>query len=240
MPKFLGTLLRRRMERVPAPAGAVTKLGYLAETEVFRDLTGAEMAELDRMTSMTTCRRGRVFFTPGETGEVLFVLKQGRVNLYRVAADGRKLVTATLGPGTIFGEMSLIGQGMRGSYAEAASECTLCVMSRADLEHLLTTYPRVSLRLVEALAARLESAEARLETLAFKGVPARLAETLLRLADADGEIAGVTHQDLSELVGAYRETTTKALNDFRARGLIDLHRLQIRILDADRLRAVAE
>ncbi len=241
MPKFLDHLLRRPGERAPAtPMGPITKLGYLAETEVFHDLTPTEMTELDRMTSMTTCRRGRVFYTPGETGEVLFVLKQGRVNIYRVTADGRKLVTATLGPGTIFGEMSLIGQGMRGSHAEAASECTLCVMSRADLEHLLTTYPRVALRLVETLAARLESAEARLETLAFKSVPARLAETLLRLADADGEIAGVTHQDLAELVGAYRETTTKTLNEFRMRGLIDLHRMRIHILDLDGLRTVAE
>ncbi len=241
MPKFLGHLLRRPGERAPLPpTGVITKLGYLAETEVFHDLTPTEMAELDRMTAMTTCRRGRVFYTPSETGEVLFVLKQGRVNIYRVTADGRKLVTATLGPGTIFGEMSLIGQGMRGSYAEAASECTLCVMSRADLEHLLTTYPRVALRLVEALAARLESAEARLETLAFKSVPARLAETLLRLADANGEVVGVTHQDLAELIGAYRETTTKTLNEFRARGLVELHRLRIRILNPDGLRTVAE
>ncbi|MGD9892778.1 MAG: Crp/Fnr family transcriptional regulator, partial [Dehalococcoidia bacterium] len=200
-----------------------------------------DMVELDRMTSMTTCQRGRVFYTPGETGEVLFVLKQGRVNVYRVTADGRKLITETIGPGTIFGEMSLIGQGMRGSFAEAATDCTLCVMSRADLEYILATHPQVALRLVETLAARLESAEERLETLAFKGVPARLAETLLRLAGPDGaEIAGVTHQDLAELIGAYRETTTKILNEFRARGLIDLHRLRIRILDPNSLRRLAE
>lgn len=246
MTRFLGNLLRRPHEHVapgrpaPTPASA-TKIGYLSETDVFRDLNDAEMAELDRMTSMTVCRRGRVFYAPGETGEVLFVLKRGRVNLYRITADGRKLVTAAIGAGTIFGEMSLIGQGMRESFAEAATDCTLCVMSRADLEHVLTTYPQVALRLVEALAARLESTEERLETLAFKAVPARLAEALLRLAGPDGtEIDGVTHQDLAELIGAYRETTTKILNEFRARDVLELHRLRIRIVDRDALQRLAE
>jgi CRP/FNR family transcriptional regulator, cyclic AMP receptor protein len=245
MTRFLGNLLRRPQEgEAPgsrAPRSAAAKIGFLSETDVFRDLNDEEMAELDRMTAMTTCRRGRVFYAPGETGEVLFVLKRGRVNIYRITAEGRKLVTETLGPGTIFGEMSLIGQGMRESFAEAATDCTLCVMSRADLEHVLVSYPQVALRLVEALAARLEAAEERLETLAFKGVPARLAEALLRLAGLDGvEIDGVTHQDLAELIGAYRETTTKILNEFRARGLIDLHRLRIRILDREALRHLAE
>src|SRR5918996_483771 len=105
MPHFLHSLLRRPSERgssQPAPITGVTgtKLGYLAETEVFHDLTREEMAELDRMTAMTTCRRGRVFYTPGETGEVLFILKQGRVNVHRVTSDGRKLITEALGPGS--------------------------------------------------------------------------------------------------------------------------------------------
>jgi CRP/FNR family cyclic AMP-dependent transcriptional regulator len=235
-----------RLHRSPPLAGPlsvppIAKVEYLAETDIFRDLTPAEMAELERVTAMTTCRRGRVFYTPGRTGEALFILKRGRVNIYRIAPDGRKLITATIEPGTIFGEMSLIGQGMRGSFAEAAENCTLCLMSRADLEHLLDTHPRVALRLVEVLAARLAEAEARLETLAFKSVTARLAATLLQLAgDTGQEITGVTHQDIAEMVGAYRETTTRILNEFRGKGLIDLHRLRITIRDRDGLIGLAE
>jgi CRP-like cAMP-binding protein len=243
MTRFLGNLLRRpatgAAPSAPAPIPQ-TKLGYLAETDLFRDLAPEDMAAIDRMTSMTTCTRGRVFFTPGETGEVLFVLKRGRVNIYRVTADGRKLITTTLGPGTIFGEMSLAGHGMRGGFAEAATDCTLCVMSRPDLEHLLTTHPQVALRLIEALANRLEAAEERLETLAFRAVPARLARTLLTLAGEGREVTGVTHQDLAELVGVYRETATRVLNELRAQGLIELHRLRITLLDRARLQELAE
>ncbi len=236
MTKLLDTILRRPAGVSHTPAAAGDKMTFLTQTDIFRDLTVEEMAELDRVTAMSTCRRGRVFYTPGETGEVLFVLKTGRVAIYRIAPDGRKLVTATIGPGTVFGEMSLIGQGMRGSFAEAAEDCTLCVMSRADVERLLVAHPRVALRLVEVLAARLEQAEERLEALAFKSATARLAAALLDLAAGEQEITGVTHQDLAEMVGAYRETATRILNDFRAQGLIGLHRQRIHILDSAGLR----
>jgi len=149
-------------------------------------------------------------------------------------------VTASFGAGTVFGEMSFIGQGMGGSFAEAAEDCTLCVMGRADIERLLLAYPKVALRLVELLAARLAQAEERLETLAFKRAASRVAAALLSLADERGDIVGVSHQEIGEQVGAFRETTTRILNDFRARGWIDLHRLRIRIRDPEGLRRVTE
>jgi CRP/FNR family cyclic AMP-dependent transcriptional regulator len=224
----------------PLSDAPASKIRYLRATDIFRDLSPTEMAELDRMTALITCPRGRVIFTPGQTGEVLFVLKKGRVHLYRLTADGRKLVTATFEGGTVFGEMSFIGQGMGGSFAEAADDCTLCVMGRADVERLLLAYPKVALRLVELLAARLAQAEERLETLAFKRAASRVAAALLSLADERGDIVGVSHQEIGEQVGAFRETTTRILNDFRARGWIELHRLRIRIRDPEGLRRVTE
>ncbi len=219
--------------------GPGAKLALLSETGIFRDLGPRDMAEIERMTAMTTCKRGRVFYTPGETGEALFVLKRGRVNLYRITPDGKKLIVAAIGPGTVFGEMSLVGQGMHDTFAEAADECTLCVMSRSDLEHLLTSKPQVALRFLELLANRLSDVEARLETVAFKGVPARLAAELLRHAGAGDRVDGVSHQDLADAVGAYRETVTRVLNDFRRDGLIELDRLAIYIRNGERLKALA-
>lgn len=223
----------RPLGQAPTP-----KLTYLRQTDLFRDLSGAEMQEIDRMTAMTTCRRGKVFYTPGETGEVLFILKKGRVNVYRIAPDGKKLVTATVEAGTVFGEMSLIGQGMHDSFAEAADECTLCVMSRADVEYLLTTKPALALRVVEIMAGRLREAEARLESVAFRSVPARIAATLVQLSHDGRQINGVSHQELADMVGTYRETVTRVLNDFQAEGLIELGRMRIRLLDPDRLAAL--
>jgi CRP-like cAMP-binding protein len=234
-------------KRQPLAASAVKpsgagKLALLSETDIFRDLGPRDMEEIERMTAMTTCRRGKVFYTPGETGEVLFVLKQGRVNLFRINPDGKKLVLASVEPGTVFGEMSLIGQGMHDTFAEAAEECTLCVMSRSDVEHLLVNKPQVALRFLELLANRLSEVETRLETVAFKSVPARLAVEILRLAEGtqDRRVDGVSHQDLADAVGSYRETVTRILNDFKRDGLIELYRLSIAIRDAEGLKALAE
>ncbi len=217
------------------------KFGYLQMVDIFQDLTEAEIEEIDRATTMSSCRRGRIFYMPEDTSEVLFLLKEGRVQLYRISPDGKKLVIATIGPGAIFGEMALIGQGMHNTFAEATEDCVLCVMSREDVERLLVTKPKVALRIFEALGTRLRETETRLEEIAFKGIPARLSSLLLQLADERGSdtITGMTHQDLGEQIGTYRETATQTLNAFKADGLIDIGRKRIRILDREGLQRIA-
>jgi CRP/FNR family cyclic AMP-dependent transcriptional regulator len=218
------------------------KLGYLQMVHIFQDLTPAEMEEIDRVTTITACRRGKILYMPEDTSEVLFLLKEGRVQLYRISPDGKKLVIATLGPGTVFGEMALIGQGMQNTFAEAIDDCVLCVMSREDVERLLVTRPKVALRIFEYLGNRLREAEARQEEIAFKGIPSRLASLLLGLADEGGSdtISGQTHQDLGEQIGTYRETTTQTLNAFKSEGLIEIGRKRITILDREGLQRIAE
>lgn len=219
-----------------------SKIGYLQMVDIFQDLTESEIEEIDRATTMSTCRRGKIFYMPEDTSEVLFLLKEGKVQLYRISPDGKKLVIATVGPGTVFGEMALIGQGMHNTFAEATEDCVLLVMSREDVERLLVTKPKVALRIFEALGSRLKETEARLEEIAFKGIPARLASLLLQLAEERGSntISGLTHQDLGEQIGTYRETTTQTLNTFRADGLIEIGRKRITILDREGLQRIAE
>ena len=233
-------LLPRPQRQVGSEREVVAKLSYLLETEVFAPLSGPERAWLLESTTMVTCEKGRVFYTPDEPGEVVFILKRGRVELYRIAPDGRKLVVATLGPHTIFGEMGLLGQGMYGCYAEAAEDSLLCVLSRADLQALVRRNPEVGLRLLAELGKRLQQREAELEALAFRGLPARLASLLLREADAYGTVAGYTHQELAERLGTYRETVSQLLGRFRTEGLVAVEPKRIRLLDPDGLAAYAE
>ncbi len=237
------------MTATPTPTGAArtaAKIGYLSNTDLFQDLTPPELAELDRKTTMQTCERGRVFYLPGETGEVLFILKEGRVQLYRLSAEGRKLVFATLGPGTVFGEMSMIGQGMYDAFAEAAEPCTICVMSRRDVAALLRSKPQIAMRLLELVAVRMQELETQLEDIAFRSVPVRLATLLLRLAGgSEGEVppaatvGGLTHQDLADMLGVYRETVTSALDNFRNNDIITIGRRQLVLRNVPRLRELA-
>jgi CRP-like cAMP-binding protein len=172
---------------------------------------------------------------------VLFLVRQGQVQLYRISPEGKKLVIAALGAGAIFGEMALLGQQMHNAFAEAMEDSVILVMSRADLERLILNKPILGLRMLEITGRRLSDAESRLEDMAFKGIPARLASLLLRLAaerDTD-EITGLTHQDLAETIGTYRETATQVLNDMKMAGIIEIGRKRIKILDRPRLLELA-
>jgi CRP/FNR family cyclic AMP-dependent transcriptional regulator len=219
---------------------ATQKIDYLRKIDVFQSLSTAEMQEMDRTTTMSTCRRGKIFYQPEDTSEVLFILKKGHVQLYRLSPEGKKLVVATIGPGTIFGEMAIIGQGMQNTFAEAVDDCLLCVMSRHDVERLILSKPAVALHFMEVMADRLRRAETRLEEMAFKSIPARLATLLLHLRQEQGDrISGYTHQNLAEAIGTYRETTTQTLNEFKARELIEIGRKRIDIINPTGLEEVA-
>ncbi|MBI3764569.1 MAG: Crp/Fnr family transcriptional regulator [Chloroflexi bacterium] len=199
------------------------------------------LLEMERTATMSTCEAGRVCYDPDVTGEKLFLLKQGRVQLYQLSPEGKKIVKKTLEPSAIFGEMPLLGQGMYGAFAEAVEECVLCAMSRADVERLILNRPQVALGFVEAMGRRLSELETQLEDVAFKSVPARLAALLLSLARGPDRsvVAGYTHQNLAERLGTHRETTTQTLNEFKRQGLVDLGRQRIVILDRDGLKSVA-
>jgi CRP/FNR family transcriptional regulator, cyclic AMP receptor protein len=148
---------------------------------------------------------------------------------------------ASVEPETFFGDMPIAGQQMYGAFAEAIEDCTLCVLGRADLERLIQTRPQVAIRLLEVVGRRLLEAESVIEDFAFKSVPARLGTVLLRLVAGDGdELVGHTHQDLAEMIGTYRETVTQTLDDFQRRGLVQLGRKHIRILNRPGLEALAE
>jgi CRP/FNR family transcriptional regulator, cyclic AMP receptor protein len=218
------------------------KAHYLSSIDVFRDLPRSEVEHLAETTRMITCPRGRVVYRAGETSEALFLLKTGRVQIVRESADGKRLISAVLGPHTFFGEMALVGQRFpQDSTAEATEDALICVLSRKDLERLILQHPKVGLRFLEQLSARLLETEAIVEDFAFKAVPARLAGALLRLAEtsSDGMIH-VSHQELADMIGAYRETVTVTLDEFRERGLVELGRRSIQLLDHKTLRSLAD
>ncbi|MDZ4718218.1 MAG: Crp/Fnr family transcriptional regulator [Roseiflexaceae bacterium] len=225
------------------------KLSYLRDVDIFQDLDHHEIAALSTHAPMQRVPEGTVFFSPEQTAEVLFMLKEGRVRLYHLSAEGKALTTAVLEPGTIFGEMAMLGQRLHQSYAEALDPCLLCLMSREDVKSMLLSDPRIATRIAEILGQRLISAEQRLSDFAFKNVPQRLASLLLQLARppktrlfriaSGAREVRFTHEALAEMVGTYRETATKILNEFRAQGLIDIKRGCVVLTDEAGIRSLS-
>ena len=186
-------LPRMRRDRLSIDA-AKTRL--LAANELFKDLDADVMAQIDQMTEITTSPAGQVVFGPENTGDVLFFLKQGRIQIYKLNAEGKKLVLHDLKAGSFFGEMFMLGQGMADNYAESTEDSLICAMSRADVYALLQSQPNVALHVIEHLAERVRRTEAQLETLAHERLDARLALVLLRECDAsDHVVRGLSQQE---------------------------------------------
>jgi CRP/FNR family cyclic AMP-dependent transcriptional regulator len=210
-----------------------------AAPDLFQGFDAEEMREVERVTTTRTFKRGDVLYMPGETGEALFLLRSGAVQIYRMSPEGRKLVIAQLLPFSFFGEMSCIGQGMYDTFAEVVEDSTIVTMNCAVLNRLLVTKPEVARRILEAFGRRVLDAERQLEETVFKGIPARVAALLIR--ESKGEaVDGLTHQDIAERLGVYRETATNALNELKTAGLIEIGRKHIRLLDRARLQRIAE
>src|SRR6266545_2353985 len=102
-----------------AAAAGPDKLWCMSEVDIFCDLDDAEMDAMAQAAPMKSYAAGELVYTPHQPLETLFILKKGRIRIFRVSPDGRALTTAIIDPGTIFGEMVIVGQRMHDSFADA-------------------------------------------------------------------------------------------------------------------------
>jgi CRP/FNR family transcriptional regulator len=210
---------------------------------LFAALDDASVQALAQVQSTRAVDRGRVIFREGEAGDRLFVVLDGKIKITQAVSDGRENLLSVLGPGEMFGELSLFDPGTRTATAAAVTDCRLASLDHDDLRPLLTGRPEVATHLLQALARRLRRTNEALADLVFSDVPGRVAKALLELADKFGQPDGagvvvehdLTQEELAQLVGSSRETVNKALSDFAGRGWLRLQGRSVTLLAADRL-----
>ena len=209
---------------------------FLALDEEASVALRASMVEMD-------LTRGQVVFAEGDSGDRLYVIVEGKIKLGTSSSDGRESLLAILGPGEMFGELSLFDPGPRTATATALTETTLLGLGHDALGPWLNGRPGVAQALLKALSQRLRRTNENLSDLVFSDVPGRVAKALLDLNEKFGEKRNdgtyvehdLTQEELAQLVGASRETVNKALADFVQRNWIKLEPRAVIILDLDRL-----
>jgi CRP/FNR family transcriptional regulator, cyclic AMP receptor protein len=218
-------------------------LDVVKRAPLFKALDDEASAALQAQMSRSRMERGDVLFHEGDRGDTLYVIAEGKIKLGRTSQDGRENLVAILGPGEMFGELSLFDPGPRTMTATAIAETQLLGLGNDSLTGLLFGRPEVSKALLAALAQRLRRTNAHLADLVFTDVPGRVAKALLQMADRFGsrENEGLrvkhdlTQEELAQLVGASRETVNKALADFAHRGWLRLEGKSVLISDSERL-----
>lgn len=194
--------------------------------------------------STRTVSRGETLFREGDRGDSLYVITTGKVKLGRTSGDGRESLLSVLGPGEMFGELSLFDPGPRLTSATAVSDSTVIGLHNEDLRAFLDEHPAVAMQMLAGLARRLRRTNEGMSDLVFTDVPGRVAKALLDLAVRFGQQTDeglrvshdLTQEELAQLVGASRETVNKALADFAGRGWLVLGAKAVTLVDVDRLR----
>jgi CRP-like cAMP-binding protein len=197
---------------------------------------------------MQSFRRHSLIYTETQPAHTLYLLRGGQVSLQLNSSNGRSMVIQVVEPGQLFGHSVLAGDKHYDTVAESLKPVQALAVSREAVFAALRERPALATTLVDALGQYQRVVGRRLDEAAFKSVPARLASVLLDLAEASGEqspaeqsrVPRRTHQQLAEMINAYRETVTKVINQFREARLLDIDRSGITLLNTNRLRELAQ
>ena len=119
--------------------------------------------------------KGSVLFAEGDEGDQLYVIAEGKLKLGTSSGDGRENLLSILGPGEMFGELSLFDPGPRTSTATAVTDAKLLSLGQEKLLPWLAENPKVALQLLARLAQRLRRTNEAVGDLVFSDVPGRVA-----------------------------------------------------------------
>jgi len=210
---------------------------------LFTALDDASAVSLRASMDSVKIAKGSILFAEGDEGDHLYVIVEGKVKLGTSSGDGRENLLSILGPGEMFGELSLFDPNPRTSTATAVTDAKLLSLGQAKLIPWLADHPPVALHLLAALAQRLRRTNEAVGDLVFSDVPGRVAKALIDLGERFGKQTDeglfvhhdLTQEELAQLVGASRETVNKALADFAGRNWLKLDGRAVLITDVERL-----
>jgi CRP/FNR family transcriptional regulator, cyclic AMP receptor protein len=217
---------------------AISSLLY--DMELFKGLERAEIALSFDKARERNYKAGDMVFTPEDSScERLYILRKGRVNLYRINEGGKRLVTRKILPGSVFGVRALLGRVMQKNFAEAVEDSTVCTITREQILTLLKRRPELLLQITEMVCKRLSLLEERLVETVYNSASVRLAYFLLTNADSTtGLLSNVTHEEIGDTIGAVRQTVTENLSHMRNKGLILTESKRIKIIDRQGLEEI--
>lgn len=228
-----------------ALAVSQAKYWHLRQMGVFSSLADWELKQLVNIADLRLIKTGTEVYRRDELAHHFYVIRSGKVKLYRDLDDGKRVILDYQGAGALFGEGAALGEETRWESAVVVEDAFVCVIDRDQFAEYLRGHPDIALQISRVVAQRRRRAEEATESLLSHDVRTRLARTLVRLAEEHGlddEVGKrvdlrLTQTDLGQLVGSTRETTSMAFNAFRRDGLVEAKDRVIWVLDSEALAA---
>ncbi len=208
----------------------------LRDEPFFRSVSDAALARIEEYAYHREFEPRQIVYFPDDPCDCAYWVREGRVKITRTSPDGRELTFRHVFSGDMFGEECLVEKPKREAQAEAMTQTILCLMRASDFRRVAREEPEVSLILAKRLCHRAIEMEQVLTETVFKTVRSRVASGLVRLYQRAPEgshgALHVTHQELANLIGSTRETTTAVLHTLRDEGILDIANRRVMVLDA--------
>ena len=210
---------------------------YLKQVPLFADLADEDIRALMAIARKRTFRSGEIIFHRDDPGQVLYVIKEGKVKIYLISPDGQEISLVVFGKGECFGEFAILDDLPRSANAVALEKVECYTLQRSDFHNAIMKNPKIAIQILEVLTKRLRTTNNMVEDLIFLDVYGRVAKKLLELAETHGTQVDdgvridvrLTQQDLASMVGASRESVNKVMGYFTDKKFIstDKHKITL-------------
>ncbi len=203
------------------------ELAFLRKVPLFSELEDSELAEIAAAFRERSYPKNSVIFLEDETGDYMYVVRDGRVKVVRQLPSGKETILAFHDAGEFFGEMSLLDGGTTPASVIAVAPTTILSLSRRDFQNLLSN-PIVNQALLRMLCQRCREAWSQVELLTLNHAEARIRALLQRLCTSKGREEGdgvhleqrLTHRELADMAGITRESASRAVSRLQKLGLL--------------------
>ncbi|UII54155.1 Crp/Fnr family transcriptional regulator [Cytobacillus spongiae] len=204
------------------------KLFLLSQISLFDELPMDDLQKIDAMSEMKPVKKGTIILSPTHQIPALFLLKKGQVRLFRINENGKEFTVDILVDGNIFGETSTLSLTDDQIYVEAMTDTYLCVIGKERFEAFLEKNPKMAIKLINILSTRLKELYSFSEKIALSDVKYRVLYLLLKLSEKTGKRKNewqtidmkLTHQDMANMIGSTRETTSSIISQLKKDGYI--------------------
>jgi CRP/FNR family cyclic AMP-dependent transcriptional regulator len=215
-------------------ASPIDKHQLLRSHPFFSDFSAAIIERFLSRAVIRKVKKGTVLFRKGDVGSSLYAVCSGTIRISVPSPHGKDAILNIFSAGEVFGEIALLDGGLRTADAVATDDSELLVIDRRDFIPLVRENPDVALKLIELVCARLRRTSDQVEDAVFLDLPQRLAKVLLemhaRASTDQAQIISVTQRDLSQMVGASRESANKTLREWERKGWLKLRHRGLTIL----------
>src|SRR5438067_9759985 len=140
---------------------------YLKQVPLFADFADEDIRQLMAVARRRIFRSGEIIFHRDDPGQVLYVIKEGKVKICLVSPDGQEISLVVFGKGECFGEFALLDGLPRSADAVALEKVECYTLQRSDFHNAIMKNPKIAIQIIEVLTRRLRSTDQMVEDLIF-------------------------------------------------------------------------